>query len=462
MAKSYIAPVIVGKSKSKKRKKPKKGQYFINWELKHIEQLGQISDTKLAKIIGCSKAAVFQKRKQLNIPAFQPIHIWKDYEISLLGTMHDKELASFMKTSSSVVTSKRLKLGIPPFYDVRHEWLPEQLALLGTQTDKKIAKLVNIPFTAVMSKRIGLKIPPFYPKSHRYLKQHEWTEDQIEQLGIKPDSEIAQQLDLAEKTVAHKRRSLGVAPYNSLSPSLKEQLVESLGSESDAKLAAKLEISMYRVGHARKKLQIASHREKNQFKWQKQHIQLLGTMPDSAIAKQLGISIAAVQAKRKQFNITAFNVHLAKKIPIHEWTEQEIALLGTKPDQDLAKELGKGQTAVGNKRRKLGITSYEERQQDGTSFKKQLSEIQALLGKVSDNQIAEMFKVEVSRVAKLRKKQKIPSFRSQVVPVLTAEQIKLIGTVYDRELAAIVGCNINAITKIRMQMGIKAIGKKSA
>jgi hypothetical protein len=66
-----------------------------------------------------------------------------------------------------------------------------------------------------------------------------------------------------------------------------------------------------------------------------------------------------------------------------------------------------------------------------------------------------------TRVAKLRKKQKIPSFRSQAVPVLTAEQIKLLGTVYDRELAAIVGCNINAITKIRMQMGIKAIGKKS-
>lgn len=153
-------------------------------------------------------------------------------------------------------------------------------------------------------------------------------------------------------------------------------------------------------------------------------------------------------------------MHLAKKIQIHEWTEQEIALLGTKPDQDLAKELGKGKTSVGNKRRKLGITSYEERQQDETGFKKQLPEIQALLGKVSDNQIAEKYKVEVSQVAHLRKQQKIPSFRSHSVPVLTAEQIKLIGTVYDRELAAIVGCNINAITKIRMQMGIKAIGKQ--
>jgi DNA-binding CsgD family transcriptional regulator len=461
MVKSYIAPVIVGKRKSQKKKKPKKGQYFINWELKHIEQLGQISDKELAKIIGCSTAAVFQKRKKLNIPAFQPIHVWKDYEISLLGTMHDKELAKFMKTSSSVVTSKRLKLGIAPFYDVRHDWSPEELAWLGTQTDKKIAKLLNITFATVMYKRISLKIPAFYPKSHRYLKQHEWTEEQIKQLGIKPDSEIAQQLDLAEKTVAHLRRSLGIAPYNSLSPALKEQLVKSLGSESDAKLAEKLHVSPYRVRHARKKLQIPSHQESHQLQWRKKHIQLLGTMPDSTIAKQLGISVPAVQSKRKQLNITAFNAHLAKKIQVHEWTEQEIALLGTKPDQELAKELGKGTTAVGNKRRKLGIASYEEKQEEGTSFKKQLAEIQALLGKVSDNQIAEMYKVEVSRVAKLRKKQKIPSFRSQAVPVLTAEQIKLLGTVYDRELAAIVGCNINAITKIRMQMGIKAIGKKS-
>jgi hypothetical protein len=82
--------------------------------------------------------------------------------------------------------------------------------------------------------------------------------------------------------------------------------------------------------------------------WLQHELALLGTKPDAEVAKLLGRSISSVRSKRQD---TAFARPEGGKL----WTQRELKLLGTKSDPAIAHLLGRSGAAVKAKRRALGI-----------------------------------------------------------------------------------------------------------
>jgi hypothetical protein len=75
-------------------------------------------------------------------------------------------------------------------------------------------------------------------------------------------------------------------------------------------------------------------------------------MPDIDIAKKLGVNRSRVQARRVQAGIPKFK----HGHPGRQWSDEEDALLGTKPDTEVALLLGVCRTSVRKRRKVLGIS----------------------------------------------------------------------------------------------------------
>jgi hypothetical protein len=84
-------------------------------------------------------------------------------------------------------------------------------------------------------------------------------------------------------------------------------------------------------------------------RWTAEHIALLGTMPDGAVARRTGRTLGAVRQKREELGIP--------NPAGSRWRAQEIALLGTLPDRKVARRLGRSLQSVTQKRIKRGIAN---------------------------------------------------------------------------------------------------------
>lgn len=84
--------------------------------------------------------------------------------------------------------------------------------------------------------------------------------------------------------------------------------------------------------------------------WTEEEIALLGTLTDNQVARRIGdISYIAVQKKRR-----ALGIPPAK--PVHPpWTSEQIAMLGVLSDAELAQRTGRSSKAISQKRNQLGI-----------------------------------------------------------------------------------------------------------
>jgi hypothetical protein len=81
--------------------------------------------------------------------------------------------------------------------------------------------------------------------------------------------------------------------------------------------------------------------------WTAEELTVLGTMPDEDVAAKLGRTATGVRVKRWKCGIPNPAGSL--------WNAEEIALLGTLPDREVAKRLGRSLGAVLQKRITLGI-----------------------------------------------------------------------------------------------------------
>jgi len=79
----------------------------------------------------------------------------------------------------------------------------------------------------------------------------------------------------------------------------------------------------------------------------------LGTKPDGELARELGVHRETVKDARVRRSIPIFKVTRVKL----KW---ESVVLGSKPDGEIAKELGTSLTVVSNKRNELGIPNFRK------------------------------------------------------------------------------------------------------
>lgn len=182
--------------------------------------------------------------------------------------------------------------------------------------DAAVAEKLSIPVFRVEKERQQNKIAPYKPT----VSKHQWLPEQDALLGVKIDADIAILLGLSKKTVALRRRELGI-PRQRLSGSAKGPFTPPSPDEI----------------------------------WTPKNLAKLGTTSDSLLAAQLKIHSAEVRAKREASGIPRFVIPHPHT---REWSDEELALLGTMSDSDIAKKLGISRAPVANHRKKLGISRF--------------------------------------------------------------------------------------------------------
>ncbi len=257
-----------------------------------------------------------------------------------------------------------------------------------------------------------------------------------------------------------------------------------LGTDSDAAVARELGLHCASVKYKRQLLRIPPCHPKRRpstvgYLWTPEEVALLGTMPDAALARALGITKGMVTWKRMTTGIPAFRT----KRRTYPWTEELIALLGRMPDREVARISGFSVSAVQRKRAALGIAaegkfgvvvptpdlvellhqkSVEVRLQTGLSpttirvlrqklgiqrFRRWTPELIARLGHEPDSRIARELGISATSVHKKRWRHGIPPFqaRRQWRP----EELEMVGTDPDEEVAERLGRTPEAVAKVR-------------
>ena len=87
--------------------------------------------------------------------------------------------------------------------------------------------------------------------------------------------------------------------------------------------------------------------------WTPEDIPLLGTLPDKEVARRTGRTVNGVRLKREELGIP--------NPAGNRWRPDDITLLGTLPDREVARRLGRPLQSVTQKRCKLGIPTFEDR-----------------------------------------------------------------------------------------------------
>jgi hypothetical protein len=94
--------------------------------------------------------------------------------------------------------------------------------------------------------------------------------------------------------------------------------------------------------------------------WAKDELIVLGTSPDGQIAELIGRTLAAVTCKRLSLGIPACSGLDGGGVA---WTDKEIALLGTDYDEAIAAKIGRTAGAVEQRRGLLKIPPFRDRRQ---------------------------------------------------------------------------------------------------
>jgi hypothetical protein len=131
--------------------------------------------------------------------------------------------------------------------------------------------------------------------------------------------------------------------------------------------------------------------------WPEEHLALLGTMPDEELARRLGKSENAVRLQRERRGIPNPSGP--------RWTEGELALLGTAPDGEVARQIGRTPMAVACKRCEQGIPRPV-----GWHW---TDEQLALLGTAPDAEVAARIGKTPGAVCARRCRRGIPPFRDR-------------------------------------------------
>src|SRR5262249_46292451 len=87
-----------------------------------------------------------------------------------------------------------------------------------------------------------------------------------------------------------------------------------------------------------------------------EQVALLGTIPDAEVAAKTGRSMSAVRLKREKLGIPNL-------LGRGEWKAEELALLGRVTDEEIARRTGRTARAIQSKRSTLGIPAVPAREQ---------------------------------------------------------------------------------------------------
>lgn len=192
--------------------------------------------------------------------------------------------------------------------------------------------------------------------------------------------------------------------------------------------------------------------------WTRRHINMLGSIPDAALARKLDLATGTVLKKRQKLGIPASRP--AKSI---DWNRELIASLGKIPDREVARIYDINILSVYNKRLDLGIRCYARKSKTWHYWTKK--EI-ALLGKMPDGDVALRTGINKASVAWKRGKLKIPPFTTKRPKKLltdwTLKEIAVLGKMTDAAAAAALDLAPSAVRLKRLSLAIPPFGRSSS
>jgi DNA-binding CsgD family transcriptional regulator len=170
----------------------------------------------------------------------------------------------------------------------------------------------------------------------------------------------------------------------------------------------------------------------------------MGTVTDTVLAEQYGLTRQRVQQFRQAMDIDP------KNNGFHP-TPEQVALLGTKSDSDLAREWGVSPFHVGQYRRNNGIPRW----QVWDDHEEKIAPHKHLVGKISDPKVAALCGLSTRCVFEYRKRHNIKTevlapTHEDFSPIDREEIERLFNEEYsDNEIAEMMGCSAGTIGFIR-------------
>lgn len=188
-----------------------------------------------------------------------------------------------------------------------------------------------------------------------------WTDEMLALLGTESDTALGDRWAMSRMTVARKRQSLEIAPYD---------------------------------------LKQAGFNGETLFRWSPESLALIGEEPDATVAKKLGINRRAVYKMR-----TSLALAPAKRAPrSHVLPPDALPLLGEVRDSELAHRFGIPDDLVYRERKRRNIPKLKTEQPLREA-------LLAELGTDSDRAIGMKHGVPCSKVRRLRLSRNIPAYK---------------------------------------------------
>lgn len=185
--------------------------------------------------------------------------------------------------------------------------------------------------------------------------------------------------------------TIGAMPSKAAPPSWHQDVLPSLGKQTDADIARKHGLTARQVGYLRKSLNIDPVCKS---RWLGEVSKQIGVVPDAVLAEKIGVSESAVQQKRK-----------SRELKHERWgmPPEARALLGKITDAEMAARFGRHTDTVRLWRTKAGIPALRERRPwSGKEL--------VMLGKMPDNIVARLTKRRLYTVKKKRESLKIAAY----------------------------------------------------
>jgi len=183
-------------------------------------------------------------------------------------------------------------------------------------------------------------------------------------------------------------------------------------------------------------------------RWTAEEDSLIGTMPDEYLAKKIGVSHGAVYARRNIHGLPPFK---RWQMP---WTKEEDALLGSDTDPVIGRKIGRSWERVRDRRRLLGLRSYQPRHRSWTRAE------ESLLGTMSDRKLARLLKRTAQSVCRRRIVNHVPNFNPRNHRWTSADD-KLLGARPDDQVAMLLKVSANAVKRRRTHKRIPRFGSNA-
>lgn len=239
----------------------------------------------------------------------------------------------------------------------------------------------------------------------------------LSQLGTASDSVIAKRLGIDRKQVENLRNKLGIPAFAKPKPGIRraahgrktftppDGLIRLLGSATDSSLAEQFSLTTSDVRRLRSELGIPSFQQQTFESFPSEAIDLLGVLYDSQVAEMFGLTMRVVRARRLDLGIPAKGK--VSSAP----SDRDLRILQdtSMSTRDKATALGISiqYTSVLIRRHAPNLSTATGK---GRPRKPLPPELDGLLGKMSDSDIARRLGITRLSVAMRRNELEIPAF----------------------------------------------------